>query len=279
MIGRRDGDESSPEGPMSFAVGASGDVYVLDQVSARVVHFAADGAMIGEIPLPGDTFQDVEVAPDGRVLVLDRLVRQSVLIIDEVSGATTELPIAGDGIPEGGAVTALLSRRDGVWLEVEHRRSVRVLDDQLAPCVRSSLPGRPSARTGRGLVARLDGSGGAEVALVAADGAVEQRIQVVADGPIARIAWVEDDARGALFVAVHVVRYDATGLDVVEEHTEGHVYADTGERLARFSSPHVITEWEQLRELDLGDDGGLYQLAILPHGPQVLRFGRLSDWR
>lgn len=279
MIALRDGNESSPEGPMSFAVASSGDVYVLDQVSSRVVHFRPDGSVVGEVALPGDTFQDIEIAPDGRLLVLDRLVRQSVLIADETTGASREVPILGEHISEGGAVTALLARADGVWLELEHRLSVRILDDRLDPCERTVVTGRPSAAAGRTLVAALDGAGGALVEWVSREGAVVQRLPITAEGPIARIAWLEDDARGSLMIALHVVRLDEDGVEVVAEHTEIQTFSAIGERGPVVRSPHVLTEYEQLRELDLGGDGGLYQLAILPDGPQVLRFGRLRGAR
>ena len=56
QLGRRGGDESAPEGPMSFAVAPDGGVWVLDQVNRRVVRFGGDGAYRDELPIGSDTF-------------------------------------------------------------------------------------------------------------------------------------------------------------------------------------------------------------------------------
>lgn len=274
MLARREGNESSPEAPMSFTVAASGDIYILDQVSSRVVRFNSRGDLIGELALPGDTFQDVEVTADGRLVVLDRLVRKSLFIIDQSNGQTREVPLEGEGVPEAGAVTSLLARADGVWVEVEHSTSVRVLDERLEPASRTVIPGRPGSVAGRALRAGLI-DGVATISLLGRDGAKAREWRVQASEPTApvRIAWLEDDAQGNVAVVLHVMRLDEDGMDVVDEWDEGAVYAADGTLRATLRSPWVISEYEQLREVDLGADGHLYQLAVTPEGVKIVRFG------
>lgn len=272
MLAKREGNESSPEAPMSFAVAANGDIVILDQVSSRVVRFDARGTLVWEHALPGDTFQDVEVAADGRVIVLDRLVRRTLYVVDPKDGATREVPLEGEGVPEGGGVTALLARPDGVWVEVAHAAAVRVLDERLEPCERATLPGRPSARGGRALRAALQ-HGAAAVSVLARDGEAVGSWLARPSEPAVRIAWLEDDADGDVAVVVHVMRFDHEGMDVVAEWNEGRVYGPDGALRATLRSPWVINEYEQLREFDLGADGHLYQLAVTPEGVKVVRFG------
>jgi hypothetical protein len=272
MLARLDGDESNPEGPMSFAVSRAGDVYVLDQVSARVVRFGPDGRLLQELPLPGTTFQDIDVVGDGHVVAIDRLVRGTIVVFEVATGATRELQLVGERIPEGGAVTAVLGRDDGVWVELRHEEAVRILDERLEPCPRTTLPGRPSATGGRVLRARLDGRGGAEVLVTTRQGSEVSRVVVDLPTPISRVSWLEDTRQGEVVIGLHVMEEDAASGRIRAEHTEGSVFTDRGQLRARFWSPFVITAWEQLRELDVGADGHLYQLAFTTRGVMVLRF-------
>ena len=273
MLTRVDGNESSSEGPMSFAVAKTGDIYVLDQAASRVVRYGTDGQYIRELPLPGSTFQDIDVFRDGRLVVLDRLVRETILVIGESTGETRELPFLGEGIEEGGGVTALLARDDGVWLEYAHTTSVRVLDEGLVPCARTIVKGRPATERGKrqSLVAALDrATGSADVVVTGPDG--DRRIRVTHDEPFSRIAWMEDDRAGNLVFAFHVMRFDDSGLKLLYEYDGGQVFSPDGTLRATFRSPYVIQEWEQLRELYVTEDGGIYQMAFTPDGVKVLRW-------
>ncbi len=128
QLGHRRPQEGSPEGPMSFEVDASGRVFVLDQVNSRIQVFQ-DGRAPRSIPLPSDTFCDIAADEDGRLAVLDRQAGDELLILDESGRVESQLQLSGKEIPEGGLVTALFSRTDGTWVEVNNEKLVRVADE------------------------------------------------------------------------------------------------------------------------------------------------------
>ncbi|MFH1434349.1 MAG: hypothetical protein ABIJ56_01410, partial [Pseudomonadota bacterium] len=193
MLGRKDGDESNPEGPMSFTVSPAGEVYILDQVNFRVVKFHADGFPASEVALPADTFNDIEVVDGKTIAVLDRLARRSVLLIDEQSGKIAgEHPVTGKGIPQGGGITAMFAADDGVWLEYDNAYVVRVLDKFLKPCPGDIMPGRVYRQGTTGMGAALKQGGGARLWLEdAISGNIVRGTDVVLDRDIARIIWLE----------------------------------------------------------------------------------------
>ncbi len=208
-LSRKTGNESSPEGPMAFAVSGLGEIFVLDQIRARVVRFAPDGAFDGALDLPGSTFQDMELVGDRHLVLLDRLVRQSLLVIDLVTGARRETGILGEGIPEGGGVTSALALPDGVWLEYARIHSVKVLDADLQPCQRVVVPGRPSWWGPGALEAALDLAGGADIRTRDGAGVITARIRLEDREPIGRLVWLQDDREGNLWVVYHLMRPDA----------------------------------------------------------------------
>jgi hypothetical protein len=150
QLGRERPQEANPEAPMSLAVTPLGDIMVLDQVNGRIVRYGPDGKVLGTMPVTQQTPQDITVAKDGTVLVLDRLRDKTVAIIDpyteELRG---ELPLKGPGIPEPGLVTGTFVEGDSVYVEREHGALVRIGDlSGKADLERPELPGRPT-RDGR----------------------------------------------------------------------------------------------------------------------------------
>ncbi len=120
---------------MSLAVGRGGEVAVLDQVNARVRLFTHGLASV--LPLKLRAPQDLVVAPDGRVLVLDRLADRQVCIVE---GACFSLA----GKIDGGTTSGLFLDGNGIYVEHAHQELVRVgaLDNSDGD---ATLPGRPTA--------------------------------------------------------------------------------------------------------------------------------------
>lgn len=271
-LGRRRDPESAPEGPMSFAVGPGGDVFVLDQVHLRVLRVSPGGAPRGAIPIPADTFQDVAVAADGSIVLLDRLARRSLLVLDAAGRTSREVPVEGEGVPEGGLVTSMAVREDGVWLEVGHERAVRVLDGSLRPCARKERPGR-LLPDGGSVVASLDGRGGARIELLDASGGIRRGTTIALGSDATRIVEVGGDGAGRLYVVAHLLDFDdATGLEPVYEDVVGVVLDGELRDLASLHSPWVITGLEQFREFVLLPGGDLWQMAFGDDGARFLRW-------
>jgi len=210
QLGRRGGDESAPEGPMSFAMEPGGEVWVLDQVNRRVVHFAADGRYLAVVPIDLDTFQGLALAPSGELVLMDRLAARIVRVLSPDGAVLAEVPLEGVGIDEGGGTTALFARDDGVWVEYDHTRSVRVLDAQWrAPVVRELLPGRPLGPGAISGQARRAGPAAVELRTVDRDSDVTlAETTLVLAEPVWRIAELAGDAQGNVALAVHLLRED-----------------------------------------------------------------------
>jgi hypothetical protein len=153
QLGRERPQEANPEAPMSLAVTSLGDIVVLDQLNGRLVRLGQDGKVLGTTSITQQAPQDVTVAKDGTLLVLDRLKDKSVAIIDPYTGALRgDLPLQGEGIPESGGITGTFVDGDSVYVEREHGALVRIGDlSGKADTTRPEIPGRPT-RDGRSYI-------------------------------------------------------------------------------------------------------------------------------
>lgn len=252
-----------------------GEVFVLDSVRLRVLVVAPDGTSAGEIPLPAATFEDLAVAGRDALLLLDRTVGRALLVVDLWGRPRAEVPLVGRGIPHPGQVTAILPRSDGVWLEVRHRYSVRVLDAALRPCSRRIRRGRPGT-DGLSLHAALTDDGG--VRLWRTDGvdrAVRSEALMRDRLPAYRIVWLDQSPGGDILVAMHGARFEPTQPGrVAAEHTV-FAWLDAALReRARFSSPYTLGPRYQRGEVRLDPNGGVWQMAVTDGGALLLRFDR-----
>ena len=272
--GRLDGDEAASEGPMSFSITPSGGTLLLDQVNERVLRFDAEGEQVGAYPIPGDTFQDICAAPGERMVLLDRLVRQSLLVLEADGSRGNEFGVLGPAIPEGGGLTAMLWRDDGVWLEYAHTHAVRALTPELEPAAGGVVAGRPAREDGTALVAALDGEGGVRLGIERTGQAVVSRTMRLAMD-VDRIIWLEADEEGNVYLALHLVEYAPDGIGLWAEEV---VVLRLDARLndsGAFHSPHGIVQWEQFREFLVTPDGAVYQMAFTASGVVILRW----EWR
>lgn len=275
-VGRIRGNEADSEGPKSFAVKPDGGVLLLDQVNLRVLDLDADGELIRYIALPAATFDDVEQYDGRAVLVLDRLAARTLLVMDLVGTPLAEVELQGRGIDRSGLVTAMLPRSDGVWLEVSHRYSVKVLDRHLQPCTRQIVMGRPVER-GRSLHGALDGRGGVTLRRsLRNDRSAAGAVTLTGQAPFRRIVWLDEDADGAVYAVLHEAVFAPTTPFRVEQERYRMVILDEQlQELARLESPWVLTLYDQRVELRVGPDRRLWQMAFTDDGVLLLRW----DWR
>jgi len=153
QLGRHRPQEANPEAPMSMAADMLGNVVVLDQVNGRLFRLDPDGKVIGTFPVTQQTPQDIAMARDGSLLVLDRLRDKTVAILDPDTGALRgELPVQGKGVPESGLVTGTFVDGSSVYVEREHGALVRIGDTSgTVDPEQPEIPGRPT-RDGRSYV-------------------------------------------------------------------------------------------------------------------------------
>jgi hypothetical protein len=125
QLGRTEANESNPEGPMSFAMGMDGALWVLDQANGRLVR-KKRGEPPRLVPLTMRAPQDLALTKSGDVVVLDRLGDRRVDVLSATGEVKTSLPVEGAHLEEGGAVTALLTDGDEIYLEHAHGMSVHI---------------------------------------------------------------------------------------------------------------------------------------------------------
>ncbi len=275
-VGRIQGNEADSVGPKSFAVKPDGGVLLLDQVNLRVLDLDADGELVRYIALPAASFDDVEQYEGWAVLVLDRVVARTLLVMDLVGTPLTEVTLEGRGIGRSGLVTAILPRSDGIWLEVGHRHSVKVLDRHLQPCTRQIVLGRPMER-GTSLHGALDVRGGVTLGRSLRHGpATTREVTLTGRSPARRLVWLDEDADGMVYAVLHEAVFAPTTPFRVEQEHYCMVILDPQLReLARLESPWVLTLYNQRVEIRVGPDRRLWQMAFTDDGVLLLRW----DWR
>jgi hypothetical protein len=136
---------SATEGsaPMSFAVRDAREIWVLDQQNQRLQPFR-DGDPLPPIRIDSTTYQDVIFLPDGRLVLMDRLVAKELVVLDVTGLVQHRVPLKGPGIPEPGLVGPMRNSVDGLWVDAG-LGAVRVLDTQGNPDLkRPTLEGQPT---------------------------------------------------------------------------------------------------------------------------------------
>jgi hypothetical protein len=210
----------------------------------------------------------LERLPDDRLLAVDRLVRRSVVIVDELLGVVAEYPLEGEYIDDSGVVTAIFVRADGLWLEVSHTYSVRILDLNWQPCPRVTVPGRPSNAGPGSLVARLSAASTLQLALVDGTGSTNWSKELTFADPLERIVWVEDLPDGRTIVVAHT-RNGITG----KEELRGTRLDRHGEVDSVGVVPYTVATWYLQRDVRLRLDGHLVRMWFDESGVH------LDDWR
>jgi len=275
-VGRVLGNEADSEGPKSFAIKPDGGVLLLDQVNLRILDLDADGELVRDIDLPAATFDDVEQYDGWAVLALDRLAAQTLLVMDPVGTPLAEVGLPGRGIDRSGLVTAMLPRSDGIWLEVGHRYSVKVLDRHLQPCTRQIVMGRPVER-GHSLHGALNGQGGVTLRrTLRNDRSATGGVTLTGQAPVRRIVWLDEDVDGTVYAVLNEAVFSPTTPYRVEQERYRMVILNEGlQELARLESPWVLTRYDQRVEVRVGPDRRLWQMAFTGDGVHLLRW----DWR
>lgn len=275
-LGRSRPDEANPEAPMSLTVDALGQVWILDQVNERLVKLDRSGKPVGTVPVPVQAAQDVVVTPDGKALVMDRLVDKSIAILGPDGKQVGELPMLGKGLEEGGASTGLFSDGKDVYVEREHGDSVRIGSTSgEANRERPELPGRP-AQDGTTLLTAgiVDGPAGA-VMVTAIDRASQAHRftrQLTLGQPVMALNGLDTDRAGVIYLGVVIEEAGSTpeapkfGVTLLcLDPLDGRPLGQT--RFAANTMPE-----ETFRELTVLPEGGVLYLERTEAGPRVVRY-------
>jgi hypothetical protein len=274
-LGRSQPDEANPEAPMSLTVDAQGTTWILDQVNGRLVRVDKRGQPAGEVPLPVQAAQDLTIAKDGTVLVLDRLVDGAVALVGPDGKLKGELPVTGKGIAEGGASTGVFADGPDVYVEREHADLVRIGDTRGArDTQRPEAPGRPS-RDGRSyLSATIAFASQGQVTVTAIERASRAHRftrQYELGAPLVHLNLLDSDASGVIYLGGVVLAPGST--DEVPLFSVQVLCLDPldGRPLGRTVLPPSVGGEETFRELAVLDEGGVVYLHRTPQGVQLLR--------
>jgi len=268
-----DPNESAGQGPMSFTINSYGEIFLLDQLNYRVLSFDGDGKFIHETPISNGIFEDIEVLDNGYILLLDRTNRSEVVVFDSYGRELNHWKLIGDGIEEGGLVTAMLWRSDGLWLEYDHEHSVHIVDSNLMPCRREIVKGRISLDTKKSIVASLYGSNSASIAVIDRNSKktiIEEK--VFFDHNLYRIIWLDWDVHGNVYWFFHLVDRDVETDFPIFEEDRAFIFKTDLTKIGGFSSPFVIVPREQFREFRVSPDGDIFQMAFTDEGIKILKW-------
>lgn len=261
---------------MALLAGTGDEALILDQVNRRVERFEK-GQRVGSVPLGSDTAQDLAIGADGRTVVLDRLVEKNVQVYDRDGKLRNEVTLDEKSVGEPGSITGVFADRDGIYVEREHGKVVRIADASgLRDRPPEELAGRPS-RDGQLLISAAIGDRAAGLLTVTAvrrqDGQTAFVQSVTLGAPILHILMLDSDRQGRVYIAA------ATGREANEppyalfdEAIEAVQLGSGGVPRGRLLVPPLSGAEESLRPLSVDDNGALLVMRTLPEGAVVTRY-------
>jgi hypothetical protein len=219
-LGRNRPTEGNPEGPMSFAT-AGKDLLVLDQVNGRMVRYGADGKVKGTSTI-ANTVQDVAVAKDGTVALLDRLGEKTVTLTDGSGRRVGSLSL---GTNDPGLLTGVFVDGNTVYVEEGHGglTGIGTTDGQPLSSP-STLGGRPT-KDGALLVTGTLAASEGKLTVNAIDrrtGTLRFARQVQMPRPSSFIVLLDSDNAGVVYTGVAAGQPESATIACLDP-TDGHV--------------------------------------------------------
>ncbi|QRK12429.1 hypothetical protein JQX13_21825 [Archangium violaceum] len=276
QLGRDRPTEGNPTAPMSLTFDQAGNALVLDQVNGRLVRLGPDGNPRDTLPLTVQSAQDVAVARDGTIAVLDRLADKTIALLDPSGRPIGNLPLEGKGLEQGGLSTGLFVDGDSVYVEAEHGPLIRVggLDGR-SDTERPQLPGRPSRDGKAFLSANLGPRGGNKVYVHAVERSSRQHRfsrEYSLPLPVLSILLLDSDASGVIYLAVSG-EVPHPPEEVRPEHWVRLLCLDPldGAPLGSADLPSNPMPEETFRDFAVADGGVLYSVRA-PEGMTLQRY-------
>jgi hypothetical protein len=167
-------------------------------------------------------------------------------------------------------------RDDGVWVEVEHARLVRVADARGSPDRdRPQVSGRFSADGAFLLSAAREGRQAAVILArpAASPGELPRLFSRVGFSlPVLHLLALESDTAGRVLLAAHLARFQSQApFGVLEERLEAVLLDPDGTEIDRVQLPASRGVLDQFRTLRFSPDGVLYHLYYDESGVSLRR--------
>lgn len=255
-LGHERPQEGAPLGPMSVVTDGKGRLVVLDTVNGRVVRRGMDGKLDSEVKIGLLDPQDMAVAQDGSMAVLDRFADKKVAVYDESGALKGELPLIGEGIEDVGDVTGVFVDGTDVYAEREHGPLVRVGSTSGEPAEpQTEIPGRPS-RDGLSylLAGIIDGPAGRVYVASIEKATKSQRFTREFRQPyfVHAIVLLDTDKTGMIYFGTAVEQPDGSQSVLLSclEPTKGNI-------VGTVTLPANTLPEETTRDFAVLDDGGV----------------------
>jgi hypothetical protein len=247
-LGRQRPQEGNPEGPMSLVL-AGDELVVLDQVNGRLARYDKNGRLRSTSDAP-TTAQDVAVAKDGTVVMVDRLVGKAITLVDASGRKIGEMPL-GPRVPQPGLVTGVMVDGKNVYVEKEHGALVLIGTTDGRPADEAlELSGRPSKDGALLLTAGLSSKAHGRAYLNAFDRKTQSlrfARQITFPSPSQAIVLLDSDAKGTLYLGVAAGDPGDAHITCLDPG-DGHV-------IGRVALPLSHTPEESFRDFTVGSDG------------------------
>jgi hypothetical protein len=275
--------EASPEGPMSFVIDSSGNIFVLDQINKRVQVYDKTGKHIKTIPIPAVTFTDIAIGASGNLFLLDQYVYEMVVLIDDKGNILKKINLIGKFITETGSISEIYSREDGLWV-TNGNSMVWLCDASGEPYKdRQIAPGRFSQDDKSLLKTKVIGEITATVSrnklTKSSTGTYnisgKDTYTIYFDIPILFIRMVDTDKNGNIYLVVELWEKsidEGPPYSIENSHEIVVVLDSNGREKKRIYMP-VTSEAEDVnRSHHVTPDGSIYQLVIEEEGATMWRY-------
>jgi hypothetical protein len=243
-LGRDRPAEGNPEGPMSFAFSGS-KMLVVDQVNGRLVLYDK-GKAVGTQTIR-ETVQDVAVAKDGTVALLDRLGDKNVTLTDSRGAIVGTLPLPGN---DTGLLTGVFVDGDTVYVEQEHGGLVGVGTTDGQPLASpATLGGRPTKDGALLVNGTLNGPAGQLMinAIDRATGTSRYARVIQMPSPSHVIVLLDSDDQGVVYAGVAAGQPETANIACLDPG-DGHV-------IGRVVVPMSSMPEESFRDFVVEGDG------------------------
>jgi hypothetical protein len=252
-------DEANPEGPMSFALGKDGEIYILDQLNFRIQVFK-NNKRIKTIPIPKDKsldFKDLEVTPENKIVLAGEFFKEgraekTYIYMLDLDGKVLNLIKTEPCPPEIHIVAE--GQYAGIWLCSQRISSI---DGKETDRIR--VPGKLSSDSKRIIDAKIIGEVSA-VLYRSEENCLsrwEPEVTVYFNMPIVNLLGIWDDIKGRIYLGAFLAdekrgRYSNLVIIFSSDLREiGRV------KLMVSGEPYEI--W---RSVKVSPEGSIYQLYI-----------------
>ena len=270
-IGAITPSEANPEGPMSFALGNEGEIYILDQLNSRIQVFK-NKKRTRTIPLPTETaFSDIELLLGDKIVLLDNIIKKAIYILNSEGKVISVIPLEGRLIHYAPEVIGIYcieeGKFSGIWADMDYR-SVKIGSlDGTSITERISIPGKLSINGKRVIRAEIIGEATAVIHRSKEENLSqwEPEITVYFNMHVHYIMGPWTDRNGNIYIF-------GAGEDKGKLINKVIILNPEGKEIGRMNLFVQKTPHEIFHPVKVSPDGQIYQMAVVDKTVSVRRY-------